>query len=187
MSVTYNQDSFRKIEVISGVEIVMMSPPFSNHNDVKENIYYIFRNYLKNNVCRPYGDNRKVVLEKNSYVIPDFFVVCDKSKRKRDGIYGAPDLIVEVVSPSTEKIDRGDKRELYQRVGVKEYWIVEPDKKVIEVYLLKDGGYILDNIYRIPAECEPPEDKEKEPSEFEVNSFKGLVIQLCDVFEDVVN
>ena len=187
MSIDQSYNNYRKIEMINGVEIVMMSPPFSNHNDVKENILHIFRTYLKGNVCRAYGDNRKVVLEENTYVVPDFFVLCDRSKRKRDGIYGPPDMIAEVLSPSTEKIDRGEKRDLYQRVGVKEYWIVEPNKKVIEVYLLKSGVYILDAVYRIPAEYEPLEDKEKEPCEFEASLFKGLIIKLCDVFEDVVD
>jgi len=185
MSEIYN-DKYCKTEMINGIEIIMMSPPFLNHNVVKDNVLHIFRSHLKNNICRPYGDNVKVVLEDDSYVIPDFFVVCDKSKRKRDGIHGAPDLIAEVLSPSTEKTDRGEKKDLYQRVGVKEYWIIEPNKKVIEVYLLKGNVYVLNAVYRIPADYEPTEDKEKEPLEFEVSSFKGLTVQLCDVFEDVV-
>jgi len=52
-----NRQHYQKIEMINGVEIAMMSPPFSNHNAVKDNILYIFRNLLKGNVCRPYGDN----------------------------------------------------------------------------------------------------------------------------------
>ena len=185
MSEIYN-DKYYKVEIINGIEIVMVAPPFLNHNVVKDNVLHIFRNHLKNNICRPFGDNVKVVLEENSYVIPDFFVVCDKSKRQRDGIHGAPDLIVEVLSPSTEKIDRGEKKDLYQRVGIKEYWIIEPNKKVIEVYLLKSSVYVLDAVYRIPAEYEPIEDKEKEPLEFDVSSFNELTVRLCDVFEDVV-
>ena len=183
---TNNSQPYQKIEMISGVEIIMMSPPFSNHNVVKDNILYIFRNLLKGNVCRPYGDNMKVVLEPDSYVVPDFFILCDKSKRKQDGIHGAPDLVVEVLSPSTTKMDRGEKKELYQRSGIKEYWLVDPNAKIIEVYLLKDLSYVLHSVYRIPSEHESPEDINEEPSEFQVHSFGGLMVKLSDVFEDVL-
>jgi len=128
----------------------------------------------------------KVVLEPDSYVVPDFFILCDKSKRKQDGIHGAPDLVVEVLSPSTTKMDRGEKKELYQRSGIKEYWLVDPNAKIIEVYLIKDLAYVLHAVYRIPSEHESPEDIKEEPSEFPVHSFSGLTVKLSDVFEDVL-
>ena len=176
-----------KTEIINGKKIIMMSPPFSNHNVVKGNIYQIFRSYLRGNICIVFPDGQKLVLENNDgYVVPDLFVLCDRAKFKKDGVYGAPDLVVEIISPRSRKYDRGDKKDLYQNAGVGEYWIVEPDERSIEVYLLKDGLYVLDGVYRIPDEKEDAEDKEKEPKEFKVNLFQDMTVSLDDVFENVV-
>lgn len=64
-------------------------------------------------------------------------VVCNKDIIKKDGVHGVPDLIVEVISPSTAKKDKGYKKDLYETCGVKEYWLVDTDNRSIEVYLLK--------------------------------------------------
>ena len=187
MSEAYKYDDL-KVEIIDGEKITMMAPPSSNHNFVKNSIFRIFANHLHGNVCVPVADNHKLVLEGNDgYVIPDFFVVCDRSKIKYDGIHGSPELAVEVLSPSTMESDRGVKKDLYQRAGIKEYWIVEPNNRYIEVYLLQDGRYILDKIYRLPSDKEPDEDKDKAVAEFTVNTFPNLTINLEDVFEYVSN
>jgi len=175
-----------KTEIINGIKIVMMAPPFSNHNAVKGNIHYLFKHYLRGNVCLPIPDGEKLVLEKDQYVVPDFFVICDRSKYKKDGVYGAPDLVVEVLSPKTQKIDRGDKKDLYQLHGVKEYWIVDPDNRSIEVYIPRDRVYKLNAVYRIPGGDEPPEDKENEADEFAVCLFPDMIVKLEDVFENVL-
>ena len=187
MSELYKQELV-KTEVINGQEIMMSPPAFSNHNYVKGNVFHIFKTYLKGNICIPICDGQKLVLEiqkKGDYVVPDFFVICDRSKQKRDGVYGSPDLVVEVLSPATALYDRGIKKDLYQESGVKEYWIIEPDKKSIEVYLLKDGVFDLDAIYRIPADYEPDEDKKKAIAAFSVNLFPDMIVNLEDVFEYV--
>ena len=116
MSELFKRENY-KIEVINGKEIVMMAPASDNHNVVKNTIFGLFFVYLKNSVCTPYADGSKVVLEENGYVIPDVFVLCDKSKRRKDGIHGSLDLIVEVLSHSTAEKDKGDKKDLYERVG----------------------------------------------------------------------
>ena len=72
--------------------------------------------------------------------VPDFMVVCDREKIKADGVHSAPDLVLEVLSPSTAKNDKGYKKSVYESSGVPEYWIVSPKEKSIEVYLLQDGG-----------------------------------------------
>jgi len=177
-----------KTEVINGQEIMISPPAFVNHNHVKGNIHHIFKTYLKGNICIPISDGTKLVLEpskKDDYVVPDFFVICDRTKQKRDGVYGTPDLIVEVISPSTEFYDRGIKKNLYQKSGVKEYLLIDPDKKSVEVYILRDGAYDLDAIYRIPADYEYEEEKEKAITTFSVNLFPDMVINLEDVFEYV--
>ena len=184
MSLQYGE---AKVEVIDGKEIAMSPPPFSNHNRVKSNVYHVFRNYLKNNICEPFGDGQKVVLpsqKKGEYIMPDFFVVCDKSKVKRDGVYGSPDLVAEVISPKTAKMDRGRKKNLYQENGVKEYWIIEPDARSIEVYLLKNGAYDLHDVYSV-LDAEYEDDKEDVVMSFSVNLFPDMTVYLEDIFEYV--
>src|SRR5699024_11563117 len=100
---------------------------------------------------------------------PDLVVVCDKNKIKKSKIIGVPDLVIEIISPSTAKIDRMDKRLAYQRAGVKEYWIVDPANQLIEAYLLKDGSLNLHNAYST-------EDS------IEVYVLKDLTIELKNIF-----
>jgi len=176
-----------KTEIINGNKILMMSPAFSNHNSVKNVILRIFGVYLKGNICMPFGDGEKLVLEEGGYVIPDFFVLCDRSKRRKDGVYGAPDLVVEVLSLSTREYDRGAKKDLYESSGVKEYWLIEPDLRIIETYILIEGRYKLNGVYGIPDELESEEDKAKIAQEFTVGIFPELSIKLEEVFEYVVN
>nr|WP_233134468.1 Uma2 family endonuclease [Geobacillus sp. 46C-IIa] len=81
-------------------------------------------------------------------VCPDLVVICDKNKIQKNRIVGAPDLVVEILSPATAKIDRMDKRIAYERAEVKEYWIVDPANQVVEVYLReKTGKFELRGVY----------------------------------------
>jgi Uma2 family endonuclease len=79
--------------------------------------------------------------EVDTVVQPDLLVVCDKTKLEERGVIGAPDLVVEILSPYTARKDLTRKFELYERVGVREYWVVYPDEKIIQVYRHEDGRY----------------------------------------------
>jgi Uma2 family endonuclease len=99
-------------------------------------------------------------------------VVCDLSKLDDRGCLGAPDLIIEILSPSTLKRDWNYKFNLYEKAGVREYWIVDPKAKMATVFLLQpDGDYDMGTIY---------ESNQKVP----VAIFEGLEIDLSEVFED---
>ncbi|MCL2289950.1 MAG: Uma2 family endonuclease [Bacteroidetes bacterium] len=105
-------------------------------------------------------------------VQPDICVVCDLTKIDDRGCIGAPDLIVEVLSPSTAKLDWNKKFNLYEKAGVREYWIVDPNTKLVHIFLLQPNGeYDLGTIY----EC-----NEKAP----VHIFEGLEIDLKELFGD---
>ena len=105
-------------------------------------------------------------------VQPDICVICDLTKLDDKGCIGAPDLIIEVLSPSTLKKDWCYKLSLYERAGVKEYWIVDPKTKLVYVFLLQsDGKYEEETIY---------ESGQKAP----VSIFEGLEIDLDEIFED---
>lgn len=183
------QDEHRE-ELINGNIIAMSPSPTWNHMAVAGNIYGIFRNYLKGKKCTPIQDGFDLHLTEKDVFIPDMMVVCDRDKIKRNGVYGAPDLVVEILSASTAKNDRGYKKGVYEVCGVPEYWIVDPSQKSVEVYLLQDGRYILDNIYTLYSakELEEMTDKEKSTvaTEFKCHLYDDLMIHLDDVFSDLL-
>ena len=97
-------------ELIKG-KIIMMSPsPITNHNRISRNITRIFDNYLDGKSCEVFADGLDVYLTAQDRFEPDCMVVCDPNKIKYNGVHGAPDLIVEVLSPSTAKNDKGHKK-----------------------------------------------------------------------------
>ena len=124
-------------------------------------------------------------------VIPDIMIVCNINIIQREGLYGIPDLVCEVLSPSTALIDRKKKMKLYERHGIKEYWLIMPNERSIEVYLLHDGRYEIDGAYNMEAECviEKLSDVERERIilEFKTSLFDDLVISVEDVFEGVID
>ncbi len=104
-------------------------------------------------------------------VEPDISVVCDPDKLDHIGCKGAPDLIMEILSPSTLSHDRVTKFNLYQRAGVKEYWIVDPVAKVAQSFILENGYYIAKGLGTATGKLE-------------VNVLKDCVIDLSLVFAE---
>ncbi len=173
-------------ELIDG-QIVAMSPrPTSNHNRVAGNIFGIFWTYLRRRPCVPFSDGTDLYLNDKNRFVPDMMVVCDRSKIRGDGIHGAPDLVVEVLSPSTAKNDRKTKKDAYERAGVREYWIVSPVEKSIEQYLLEDGQLTLHQAYTTYPDWMlarmTDEERAAVPTSFQCSLFSDLDIALEDVF-----
>ena len=181
------QENFRE-ELIGG-KVVAMSPASTNHNRIALKIAVLFENYLKGRTCIPFGDGEKVFLTNVDHYVPDFMIVCDRDKIKQDGVHGAPDLVVEILSPGTAKRDRAHKKDVYEQCGVPEYWIVEPTSKSIETYLLQDGRYTLDNIYfyHSAEDMQYLTDEEKAAlvTEFKCHLYDDLLICLDDIFYDL--
>ena len=138
-----------RYELYDGQPVALASPTTS-HQLVSMALSAQLYNYLKDKKCKvftaPYdvrlfeqdGDSPEDVY----WVLqPDISVVCDPSKLDRQGCKGAPDLIIEILSPTTHRHDRLTKYNLYQRAGVQEYWIVDPDAQVVLVHTLEEGQY----------------------------------------------
>ncbi|HHV74171.1 MAG TPA: Uma2 family endonuclease [Thermoanaerobacterium sp.] len=167
----------RRWELINGNPFPM-APPSRIHQEILREILTIFSVYLKDKSCKVYSAPFGVRLPKanendddiETVVEPDIVVVCDKSKLDDEGCKGAPDLVVEIVSPSTARNDKIKKFNLYEMAGVKEYWIVEPDNKIVTVFTLDD-----DKRYGRPG-IYSDEDKIK------VSIFEDLIIDLKSVF-----
>lgn len=178
------REEFRE-ELIGG-QIVAMAPAATNHNRIATNISRIFGNYLLGKTCEPFGDGEKVFLTKTEHYVPDFMIVCDPEKVKWDGVHGAPDLVAEVLSPGTAKVDKSHKKDAYARSGVREYWIISTAEKSVEQYFLQDGGFVLDAVYTLYAdymlESMSEQERAQVPSHFKCSLFDDLDISLEDVF-----
>ena len=143
-------------EIIEGIPYNMSPAPSRIHQKISTELSRQFANFLVNKPCEVYAAPFDVRLcEKNdkdneiyTIVQPDIVVVCDKNKLDKKGCIGAPDLIIEIISPKTAGKDKKIKRELYERFKVREYWIVEPEGKTVEVYTNgKDSLYGKSSIY----------------------------------------
>lgn len=176
-------------EIING-KVVAMSPAAPRHNWIGGNIFALFHAYLKGKTCAPFYDGTPVKLSEKNRFVPDFMIVCDRSKIKSKWVEGAPDLVVEILSPSTAKNDRFHKKDVYECSGVPEYWIVSPAERSIEVYLLQDGRYVPDELYTYypPEELEDMTEEEKAAiiTEFKCHLYDDFVIRLDDIFSDLI-
>jgi len=128
-------------EVIEG-ELFVSRAPSLTHQSVSVNLAVSIKNFLLQNPLGEVWTTPGVILSEFSGVIPDIVFVRNERRAEiatGERITGAPDLVIEIVSPGieNEKRDRIAKRQLYGKFGVKEYWVVDPYKRTIEVYLLK--------------------------------------------------
>lgn len=183
------QDEIRD-ELIDGKLVAMSPRPVVNRNRIAFRIAHLFENYLEGRKCIALADGVDVHLTEKDIFVPDMMVVCEREKIKYDGVYGAPDLVVEVLSPSTAKRDKGYKKDVYEKCGVREYWLVEPVGKSIEVYLLKDGDYVLDEVYTVYPEAHlesmSEEDRAAIPTKFKCSLYDDFEITLTDVFSGLL-
>ena len=143
-------DESERIELIDGYP-VMMAPPARRHQETLMELSAQLHAYLKGKKCKVYpapfavrlfeqvGDRPEDV---DTMVEPDISVVCDPGKLDDIGCKGAPDLVIEILSPTTQRHDRVTKFNLYLQAGVREYWIVDPAGKSVQVFVLDDGRYV---------------------------------------------
>ncbi|MDG6266647.1 Uma2 family endonuclease [Glaesserella parasuis] len=150
---SYSYDDYLKwkfqerVEIIKG-KIMAMSPvPNRLHQRISMKLTKAFLDVFVNHQCELYvapfdvrfpDSNGKI----KTVVQPDLCVICDSNKLDEKGCIGAPDLIVEILSPGNSKREMKDKYELYQEQGVSEYWIVRPEEQHIQIYVLENGRYI---------------------------------------------
>lgn len=156
-------------ELIKG-ERVCLDVPTTSHQLVLAELIRQLTNFLEGKPCRAIPAPFEVCLfEKNTVVQPDITVICDKSKLNERGCKGAPEMVVEIISPGSLRHDRLVKFNLYQRAGVRELWLVDLASSSIEVFLLKDGLLLLHDVYT-------SKDTAK------VNSLEGCYIEVNKVF-----
>lgn len=147
--ITYNYQDYlqlpedKRYEIIDG-DLFMVPSPNEDHQRVLANLFYIFSRYVRKNdtgivYCAPFD----ILFSEEDIVQPDIIFVSNENKKiiTKDNIKGAPDMLVEILSPSTSKRDIGIKKKLYARHGVREYWIINPEDKTIEILRLHGKQY----------------------------------------------
>ena len=134
-----------RYELIDGVPHLMSAPAWE-HQDISADLTRQFRTFLLGKPCRAFAAPFDVRLnadgKDDTVVQPDLVVICDRSTLSGSGCKGAPDMIVEILSPSTAVRDKLLKFNKYLQAGVREYWIVYPDSKTVSVHVLKNGEYM---------------------------------------------
>jgi Uma2 family endonuclease len=138
-------DDGKRYEILKG-RLEMTPVPIIRHQDVARNLGCILWDFV----------NIYISKERQELI-------------REAGIFGAPDLIIEIQSPGTLHVDAKRKKDIYERFGVREYWIVDPKEKKAEVFILRGGGYILEGIYT-------------ENDSIEGKTIKGLSVPLAEVF-----
>lgn len=171
LELTKNSDV--RYEYINGQVYVLASPSY-RHQIAVDEIFVNFYNWFKGKKCRPLTSPFDVTLVKNktdfNVVQPDIIVICDTNMVDENGKYqGVPTLVVEVISKSTKKKDMLKKLDLYMETGIKEYWLVDPIKEAIQLYVFEDGDIKDYGIYTVDKSIK---------SEI----FEGLEIKLEDIF-----
>jgi Uma2 family endonuclease len=142
------------VELINGKIFKMAPAPSSWHQIISLNIALEIGNFLKNKPCKLFIASFDVMLSKykedkliDSVVQPDLCIICDPTKIDEKGCNGAPDMIAEILSPSTALRDLDLKFKLYEENGVKEYWIVQPNDQTVSVFDLVESKFTLRGIY----------------------------------------
>jgi len=136
-----------RFELIYG-EAYAMSAPNSTHQEILMALSSQFYTFLRGKPCRVYPSAYDVRLfyeedeSDDTVVQPDITIICDGKKRGEEGCRGAPDLVVEILSPSNTAIEMSRKFKLYQKAGVKEYWVVDPETKSLLVHLFQEKAAI---------------------------------------------
>ena len=167
-----SRDDETRFELIDGV-IHLMAPPAQAHQEISGELHLQLANFLKGKPCKvfyaPFGVRLNAETGDNTILEPDLLVVCDMSKLDGKSCNGAPDMVIEILSPSTSRKDKTIKFAKYLQAGVRELWFADPADKTVSVCILKNGEYCIrtyDNTQTV-----------------QVHVLEGCEINLQDVFE----
>ncbi|MBI4551226.1 MAG: Uma2 family endonuclease [Candidatus Latescibacteria bacterium] len=165
-------DDGKRYEILDG-ELHVTPSPLTTHQRAVMNLGALLHHHVRRNgLGEVFLAPPDVILAETTIVEPDLLFIARQRAKiiTRANIRGAPDLIVEVLSRRTARVDRGRKKKLYARYGVQHYWLVDPDTRSVEVYALENGKYRLIGHYT-------------EHTSFEPSLFPGLTISLDEVWD----
>lgn len=177
-----------RAELIDG-ELFRMDAPSWTHQDMLMQIAFEISLYIKKNNgnCKVLPAPFAVYIKKDkyNYVEPDISVICDEGKKSEKGCQGAPDWTIEILSPSSVKMDCERKVKLYREAGVREYWIVDPETETVMVYNFEDVSrkkspcLVRDTVREQAVRLEPTHYSFTEP--IKVGIFEDMYLQLSEM------
>ena len=160
-------------ELIDGVPYAMAAPSRTHQRIIGE-LHGQLWQFLKSKPCEvyvaPFDVRLNAAGDDDDVFQPDISVICDEAKLDEKGCNGAPDMVIEILSPSSLKHDKFLKFNKYQRAGVREYWIVDPDSKTVQAHILENGRYFVTSYSEVDT--------------IPVNVLEGCKISLSDVFPE---
>ena len=166
-----NWDDDKRWELIDGVPYAMAAPSIL-HQSVSRDIAFQIYQFLRGKKCKVLYAPLDVRLNAdkldNTVVQPDILVVCDESKFDKSGLIGAPDMVVEILSPTSSSHDMIRKYNLYLKAGIREYWIVDPESQTVVTNILENGQYIRKDY--------------EEPEVVPISVLEGCTVDLAEVF-----
>lgn len=156
-----------------------LSKTYLEHSMIINNFVIKIGNQIKDSLCRVLGDGVQYQWRENNdqIVIPDASIICNLRDRKNVSFIGIPRFVMEVLSNSTESYDRNEKMQIYCKVGVSEYWIVDWRKKQVEIYLFdfKDDGESYPYLFKTVTE--------KNKEELQLVMFPNFKLEFDDLFD----
>lgn len=177
----------RKDEKINGQVYAMSPAPDFRHGIVNGNIFTIIKNSLKDSICLVTIENLDFKYHpdiNDDYLCPDIMIICDRKHLKGGSYDGVPRFIVETLSPSTAKKDKTEKKDIYEKAGVEEYWIVSP-QGFLDIYYLHDGSYVLEYSYMLQNEKEVEHYNAQDV--IRLRAFPHIQMTLGEIFEGVTD
>jgi len=169
-------DDDKRWELIDGVAYAMAPGPSEPHQGVSIGLAMQLGGFLRGKQCKlrcaPFDVRLNADGADDTVVQPDIVVICDHSIINNAGVAGVPDLVIEILSPSSVRHDMHTKFQLYKKAGVKEYWVVDPGTKMVQTHILSSGEYIT----RVYSDAD----------DVPVAVLEGCIIKMQDVFAEVV-
>ena len=162
-----------RYELIDGIAYLQAAPAWE-HQGISRELLLQLGNFLRGKPCKvfsaPFDVRLNASKDDDTVLQPDLVVICDRSKLSGTGCAGVPDMVIEILSPSSAGRDRFLKFNKYLQAGVREYWIVDPDSKTVSAHVLKEGEYVA----RAYGETD----------DAPVHILEGCVIHMPDVFAE---
>jgi len=140
-------DDGKRYELINGARYMMSPAPAWEHQNISIQLARFLSNFLDGKPCKvftaPFDVRLSADKNDDNVVQPDLVVICDRSKLSGTGCLGVPDMVIEILSPSTESWDKVVKFNMYLQAGVREYWMVDLNGKTVQTCILKNGEYVV--------------------------------------------
>ena len=184
---TYSDAENLSYELINGQE-VMQAAASIPHLNIQWNLARIIGNYLRGKKCKALLEPKVIFDNDKNWFQPDLAITCNRNNIKLNHIQGAPDFVVEILSPTTATRDFTIKKDTYEQHGVKEYWIIDPKAENIFKYLLQDGKYELEGIFHNYTAEEwgglTEAEKQEQQLTLKISLYDDLIIDIKEIFEE---